>query len=45
MEEKKKKFVIPQSELVDFANDDIITASVAEDNDDWGNNNVDVDIF
>ena len=30
MDDKKKKFIMPEAELVDFANDDIITLSGAE---------------
>ena len=27
MDDKKKKYVIPEAEIIDFANDDIITLS------------------
>ena len=46
MEEKKKKFIIPEAEIIDFKNEDIITLSVGtqgaeigggEDTDDFGN--------
>ena len=37
MDDKKKKFITPQAEVVDFANDDIITISTtaAYAPDDW----------
>ena len=31
MDDKKKKYVIPEAEIVDFVNDDIITKSIEED--------------
>ena len=31
MDDKKKKYVIPEAELVDFVNEDIITKSVEYD--------------
>ena len=38
MDDKKKRFVIPVADIVDFANNDIITSSIASTNDalDWG---------
>lgn len=37
MDDKKKKFIIPEAETVSFANEDIITASKTESYapDDW----------
>lgn len=42
MDDKKKKFVIPEAEIIDFSEEDIITASDgnswfinAEDGTDW----------
>ena len=36
MDDKKKKFIVPDAELVDFANDDIITLSaLGTGNSDW----------
>ena len=36
MDDKKKKYVIPEAEFVDFANDDIITWSGLDaNNNDW----------
>lgn len=36
MNDKKKKFIIPEAEMVDFGNNDIITISgVATNNADW----------
>lgn len=36
MNDKKKRYVIPEAELVDFANDDIITLSATNANNaDW----------
>ena len=32
MEDKKKKFIIPEAEIIDFTNNDIITSS---DGSDW----------
>ena len=29
MDDKKKKYVVPEAEIIDFANDDIITQSLA----------------
>ena len=38
MNDKKKKFVIPEAEIIDFSEEDIITGSgltPGEDTDDW----------
>ena len=36
MDDKKKKFIMPDAEIVDFNNEDIITASVqTEGGNDW----------
>ena len=36
MNDKKKKFIIPEAEMVDFGNNDIITISgVTTNNADW----------
>lgn len=45
MEEKKKKFIIPEAEIIDFISDDIVTTSgltpgeegawTGQDGDDW----------
>ena len=36
MNDKKKKFAIPEAELIDFGNDDIVTVSGVETNNaDW----------
>ena len=35
MEEKKKKYITPLIEIVDFSGDDIITASLYGDRSDW----------
>ena len=34
-DKKKKKYVIPEAEILDFANDDIITLS-GDDTAEWG---------
>ena len=38
MDDKKKKFIVPEANVVDFSNEDIITSSIAKANDelDWG---------
>ena len=35
-DKKKKKYVIPEAEILDFANDDIITLSTGTDTAEWG---------
>ena len=35
-DKKKKKYVIPEAEILDFANDDIITLSTGADEATWG---------
>ena len=35
MDDKKKKYVIPEAEIVDFSSEDIITVSVVEGAADW----------
>ena len=32
MDDKKKKFVLPEADVVDFSNEDIITASILDAN-------------
>ena len=46
MDDKKKKYIVPEATIIDFANDDIITASIAKANDplNWGEE-VDFDTF
>lgn len=41
MDDKKKKFVSPEAIIVDFSNEDIITASEATDTLKWGEGTVD----
>ena len=45
MEEKKKKFIVPEAELIDFTNDDIITTSVGTDQLQWGDGGANTDDF
>ena len=44
-DKKKKKFVVPEAEIIDFSEEDIITSSSGEDRDDWGNGLFDGDDF
>ena len=45
MNDKKKKFIIPEAEMVDFGNNDIITISGADaTNTDW-TQDADVETF
>ena len=41
MDDKKKKFVIPEAEIIDFSEEDIITASEATDVLKWGDGTID----
>jgi hypothetical protein len=45
MEEKKKKFITPNVEIVDFSGDDIVTASVYGDTPEWYLEETDGDEF
>lgn len=41
MDDKKKKFVVPEAEIIDFSEEDIITASVGTDAVKWGDGTID----
>ena len=45
MDDKKKKFVVPEAEIVSFQEEDIITASDAEDTLNWYTGGGDNDDF
>ena len=45
MVEKKKKYLAPIIEFVDFSGDDILTTRVYEDQQDWYNDETDGDEF
>ena len=36
MKDEKKKFIIPDAEIIEFSNNDIITLSDGTGNTDWG---------
>lgn len=41
MEEKKKIFTVPEAEIIDFCDNDIITISTGEENANWWDGNGD----